>query len=607
MVSTPHGQSTAQRAHRAGVDVMSLVAMSVLILAPSATAARALYADTDANATHAPWSAAYATMTHAPRDVATVISRVDDAFERCRSREFLSRALDAYANASGSDAARDAADVYTVVTDWCNNATVRMSARDATEATNSALEMRRAYGGRSASLREFLFWLSREYRACGGLDRGRTAGVFERDGDDAIEVLKEIFDESHRVIVSGKCWPDAMDASRARSMKSAAADALAQLYDELDAANVTYMDAFMREELKDSLRLIYDAYESCRVYGMYWEPPNDVDSEMFDRIRVHYTALDATLSNHLLTRPDGYSGGRRFAYLINAARDVLASRQSCAAAPAIVPGRWFVSNIFDEIFQELALDCGLMEVAADFLERYSNARGSIVLTAELDEITATLKRCDEQSNETTAMVETTINERALTELIGALETLDASMIGCGKQSQSASKRLALALRDVLDKNQGQKCFGIETAPLDSRLAQLIEPALTERGGIQIRPTRPLSIIGALFYAVVTSVMITIVAAFVWTISRCKGTRVGGSKSQMPLHARKGFTMRTASAYERHFDDIDETSETQTLTRAPQRPLGSPERPRPRPRRTSFSDFTRISRSKSLDPGAHHFA
>lgn len=120
MVSTPHCQSTAQRAHRAGVDVMSLVAMSVLILAPSAAAARTLYADTDANATHAPWSAAYATMTHAPRDVATVISRVDDAFERCRSRELLSRALDACANASGSDAARDAADVYTVATDWCN-------------------------------------------------------------------------------------------------------------------------------------------------------------------------------------------------------------------------------------------------------------------------------------------------------------------------------------------------------------------------------------------------------------------------------------------------------------------------------------------------------
>jgi hypothetical protein len=130
----------------------------------------------------------------------------------------------------------------------------------------------------------------------------------------------------------------------AASMKTAATKAFEGLREELDAANVTYMEnAFAGgedEAMYDALRVIYDAYDACRGYGTYWESLNVVDAATFDRIRAHYSALDATLSNRVLARSDGgYTDVRRFAYLINAARDVLASPQSCAAAPAIVPGR----------------------------------------------------------------------------------------------------------------------------------------------------------------------------------------------------------------------------------------------------------------------------
>jgi len=566
--------------------------MTVLLLGARSGAARSLANDDSATAnTTALWSTAMKTIDGAPRDITRAIGRVENDFARCGLSGFLGDAMSAYGGAI--EAARDATDVYRAATEWCvndMNIEWRKTNESEEDRASRAMSMRGTFGSRARRLATTLGWLSREFRPC-----HKDTSAFDRVEDVAIEILKEMIEESYEVIISGTCYvPDVIG-----SMKTQAPRAQLALQAELEEANLTFIDAFTRDEFKEPLRLIYEAYDKCRSYGSYWDPP--LDPQVFDRIRVHFTAMDSTLANRLLTPRDKYAGARLFAYLINAAGDLLSSRQSCAAGPSIVAGRWFVSNTFDEIFKELALDCGLTEIATQFLERYSSGLGSIVLSAEMDEILETLKRCEEQSNATAPpMIETTINERAVEDLIASLETIDATMTGCRKHSQSAAKRLARALRAILDENQGQKCFVIDTTPLDSRIAQLIEPAFesADRGSIQTR-SHP-SFIGALFLnALVTSAMISIMAVFAWTISRCKGPR---SRTSSPP-VRK-FTTRTASAYERHFDDIDETLENQTIKTTQQKSLCSPERPRPRPRRTSFSDFTRVTRSKSLDPGAH---
>lgn len=95
----------------------------------------------------------------------------------------------------------------------------------------------------------------------------------------------------------------------------------------------------------------------------------------------------------------------------------------------ILFGWYFVLNVFDVIMAEFSFECGLFSIGLYFFDVYSCGYGSLFLFLEINEIFCYIVFC-EVGNMMVKILMFGLNERALVELIGGLEIIDAFMVGC---------------------------------------------------------------------------------------------------------------------------------------------------------------------------------
>ena len=571
--------SRAQTMLRLRVSLLaSTLTLSVAsIIAP--THARALEVLTSTTCAYCTWSSALESAdVAAPRDLLDAVKRAEQEMAACGLGGFL----DAIVELGGTNASMDIVRTYSASKEFCS----RTSDVDVVKMQTKALAPARR-------VLVHLEVLARHVRAC-------SAPIFEISREDdagAVELLRTMASESFRVISSGRCYADTtrLTASSQGTIDTRrfAQQARRLLLDQLHSAELTYIeDAFYNETVERDVTSAFASYDICRSSGIL---KSTVSDGMFDALRAHYTALDFVLTGLSGGGSNKTSGARTFMFLINAAHDVLRSAESCREATKILPGRYFVSDVWDTIMSELSLECGLATTGLNFLDVYSRGHGSFLLSLEITEISRHVALC--QSGNTTAKTSMFgLNERAMVELIGGLEMIDASMVGCrrGRDESTAAKRLAKSLVHALRTFRERRCFFsgatgeaavAAAATIPEYSAFYSTTPITEPIKVHTKPTLASAILSATMTTIFVLLAAFLVAIVYWTYLRAKG--ISGRR------------------YERFtFDAVDENkATTRPSTASPERGRRTTTIPT-RTRRSSFCAGDAISRTKSLDPYLH---
>ena len=549
--------------------------------------ARALEALASSTCVSCAWSSALESMdVAAPRDVLDAVKRAERELAACGLGGFLDRLFEL----GGANVSMDVAHAYTASQEFCSGT------------SEIQKEMRTRALAAAKRARILIDFIALHARAC-------SAPIFKLSREDdasAVELLREMMSESYRVISSGLCYEDTTRLTSSIQgvidTRRLAQSARRSLLEDLDRSGLRYMeDAFYNETVARDMISAFAAYDICRSTGR-WK--STVSDSMFDAMRAHYTSLDFILTGLSGVESNNTSGARTFAFLVNAAYDVLRSAESCREAKNILPGRYFVSNVFDAIMAELSLECGLLSTGLHFLDVYSRGHGSLLLSLEINEISRHIALC-EAGNTTAKTSMFGLNERALVELIGGLEIIDASMVGCrrGRDDSTAASRLAQSLLYALRTFRERRCFFTATTGEASVAAAVSIPEYSafysatptnEVIKVHAKPTLASAILSATMTTVFVFLVAFLLAIAYWTFPRAKLRR---NSSRRYEH----FT----------FAAVDENKAARQST-SDRHPPGSPERLQrttttpTRTRRSSFcaSETSTVARTKSLDPYLH---
>lgn len=579
------------------------------------------------------FSDAFSDKTTGLEDIHRVILKIEREFTAIGMGLFLDEATTSYRNEDEDvSASKDANDAY--------NASTWMCRRGNALTTSDVVRVRTESLGRARRITAYAEWLSREFASANRLydDASLTTmTIFDRNPKDAIETFRLMMHESFEVVSSGRCY---RDSSRLAPIGVDAAAAVAETSDvraianrartttkeELIAVGMGYVeDTFyaVNNQTSAVFGRVFEAYDRCRMYGRRNANVVDADARALDAIRAHYAAIDYLLNG----ANAGGSGGdenigsaaRTLAFLVNAAHDVLRSDESCAAAPKILPGRFFASESFDAIMSELSRDCGLASIGLTFIDNYSRGHGSHLLHAQLEEISRYLKECEADGNTTVKSAMFSLNERAIVELVGGLEIIDAAITGCHRGAvleTTTASRLARALLEALQTFRANDCFAFTAG--DARAVAVAVAAAAERqitttpGEIDATAverrvvtvsTTP-GIAWAFLNALLSAVVIMSALSAFWCVLRCKPKKLTQKK-------KKQFD------YSRHFDDIDENlsmdavyerfAGTTTTSGGGSPPSPGSTAAHHRVRRKSFGEaaVVPVKRTKSLDPNVLH--
>ena len=584
-LSLARARRRARHLHPCAVFLAALVVCT----RSNAACGRAL---TSASCVGCAWVDSLRALVDAPRDVVDAVERASRRFRECGLETLLDRVT--YENASV-----DAVKAYRASALFCS------STSTTDDAMGKVLAMQQESLAASQRILTHTEYLVRMARSCDG-----RASVFESGEEiDAVESLHAKFVEAHRVIASGSCYEDETRLTPASlanvSIQVFAEKARTDAMTQLAAYGLLYLEeGYMNETVAKWINTLFMAYDSCRRGDAGYHvplpkaalPKAALPKAALDSLRAHYSALEF-LSTRYSIGAEVKNGVRTYAFLINAACDTLQTSDACAHATSILPGRWFVSNVFDSIMSELSLECGLSTVGLKFMDYYSRGQGSAVLSLQLEEISrydATL--CDSLFR---------LNERALIELIHGLEIIDASMLGCrrGREETTTAKRLAAVLTRTLQKFLEKGCFAIIT--VDDAPAALKHATLTaiESSIISVALNSDKAKIFdskmVILSAGVAATFVALAVLTAWVAYICA--------------ARISTRRKRAGDYVRY------DSETFQDALGALRPPGSPDRfrggatrPGVRPaesvnRRYSFSAHdaqTGVQRAKSLEPNLH---
>ena len=521
------------------------------------------------------WSTAMRAMGDevVPRDA---LDAVHDFETECLSRgigAFIDRMT--YVNASS-----DAVEAYVVSTEVCDG--TRGAAAMSSARMASASEA-------SRRMRAHVEYLARVVR------QHARERANERD---AVVLLRETFDEAYRVLTSGICFESeprlSSPAARAGDARALATTMRAEAREELRVANLAYIEnAFANTTVDAWIERIFTAYDVCRVVGKFWSAP--VSKNAFDLIQAHYNALDFLTTSVNSGSEMKRTGSRAMAFLINAARDVLRSADSCGAATKIENGRYFVSRTFDVIMSELSLECGLSRVGLEFLD-FHTRDGSHSLSLELEEISHIDQWCSQSNASASTIIN--LNAHALLDLVRGLETIDTSMMGCHRgREPTRARELASALARTIEKVRDSGCVSVagsfEAAAVSAMTRETVNSITT---GTSPTPTTSATPVSegrlAMVSAALATAFISVLALIAWITFSC-------AKRTMATHKRA-----PSNGYARYVDDDIPSEETRV--RALRRSPGSPPRST---RRFSFSaaDANYVQRTRSLDPEHLHFS
>lgn len=563
-------------------------------------------------------------------DIHRVILKIEREFTAIGMGLFLDEATASYRNEDAS-ASKDANDAY--------NASTWMCRRGNALTTSDVVRVRMESLGRARRITAYAEWLSREFASGNwlyddaSLTTTTTMTIFDRNPEDAIETFRLMMHESFEVVSSGRCYRDssrlapigAADAAAETSdVRAIANRARTKTKEELIAVGMGYVeDTFyaVNNQTSAVFGRVFEAYDRCRMYGRRNANVVDADARALDAIRAHYAAIDYLLNGANASGSTGDenigSAARTLAFLVNAAYDVLRSDESCAAAPKILPGRFFASESFDAIMSELSRDCGLASIGLTFIDNYSRGHGSHLLHAQLEEISRHLKECEADGNTSVKSAMFSLNERAIVELVGGLEIIDAAITGCHRGAvleTTTASRLARALLEALQTFRANDCFASTAG--DARavaVAAAAERQITATPGefdattverrVVTVSTTP-GIAWAFLNALLSAVIIMSALGVFWCVLRCKPKKLTQKK-------KKQFD------YSRHFDDIDENlsmdavyerfAGTTTTSGGGSPPSPGSTAAHHRVRRKSFGEaaVVPVKRTKSLDPNVLH--
>jgi len=582
---TSSHRSRAHASHRRSRAFIRLFLSSTLILAPSLRA-RGRLLDDDAPCDACAWSDDLA-RHDAPVDLVRVVSRVEAEYAGCGLSEFFERVR--YDNAT----------LDFIVTFEARGRACAMTNASISSRMNALAPARR------------MLWhaemLERHLSVC------RT-----RDGSTAR--LREMASESYRVVASGSCFEATtrilttnFDERGGGGVRALAEDARRNLYLELnagDAGSMMYIErAFISNEtLARAVPVVFAAFDACRTEGRFWSSP--VPEDAFEAVRAHYSTLDFLLTRSLVDREA--SGARTFAFLVNAAYDALRDADSCSESQKTLPGRFFVSDVFDAILSELARECGLAFVGLRFLDEYTRGQGSRLISHELRSIARYVAACDDANATSAKSMLFALNEGAVSALIAGLDAIHASLVGCrrGRRDETTAGRVAAGLRNALQRLREGGCyfasdFGVAASLVtratreaaDSTSSQ--SPSTTTR----VRAQTP-TVSSMILTAALTASFVAVAALMTWTALCASRRRWFASSSTTPL------SQPHRARYQKFFDDIDESTEQRDESSVTAAKARSPTTERRRARRSSFclADAPTVRRSKSLDPNAHaHFS
>lgn len=561
-------------------------------------------------------------------DIHRVILKIERAFTAIGMGLFLDEATTMYRNDKDVSASKDANDAY--------NASTWMCRRGNALTTSDVVRVRMESLDRARRITAYAEWLSREFASANRLydDASLTTmTIFDRNPGDAIETFRLMMHESFEVVSSGRCYRDSSrlapigvdDAADAETsdVRAIANRARTKTKEELLAVGMGYVeDTFyaVNNQTSAVFGRAFEAYDRCRMYGRRNANVVDADARALNAIRAHYAAVDYLLNgaNAGIGDENVGSAARTLAFLVNAAYDVLRSDESCAAAPKILPGRYFASESFDAIMAELSRDCGLASIGLTFIDNYSRGHGSHLLHAQLEEISRHLKECEADGNTTVKSAMFSLNERAIVELVGGLEIIDAAITGCHRGSvleTTTASRLARALLEALQTFRANDCFAFTAG--DARAVAVaaaaerqitatpgdFDAATVERRVVTVSTTP--GIAWAFLNALLSAVVIMSALGAFWCVLQCKPKKLTQKK-------KKQFD------YSRHFDDIDENLSMDAVherfagTTTTTSGGGSPPSPgstaaHHRVRRKSFGEaaVVPVKRTKSLDPNVLH--
>ena len=238
----------------------------------------------------------------------------------------------------------------------------------------------------------------------------------------------------------------------------------------IDAGSMMYMErAFVSNKtLARVIPIIFAAFDECRTEGRLWSSP--VPEDAFEAVRAHYSTLDFLLTRSLVDREA--NGARTFAFLVNAAYDALRDTESCSESQKTLPGRFFVSDVFDAIVSELARECGLAFVGLQFLDEYTRGQGSRLISLELRSIARYVAACDDANATSAKSTLFALNEGAVTRLISGLDAIHASLVGCrrGRRDDTTAGRVAAGLRNALRRLHDGGCYFASESGVAASLA-----------------------------------------------------------------------------------------------------------------------------------------
>lgn len=577
--ASSHRSHRRSRAYGTGIRLF----LSTLILAPSLRA-RGRLLDDDAPCDACAWSDDLA-RHDAPVDVVRVVSRVEAEYAGCGLSEFFERVR--YDNAT----------LDFIVAFEARRRACAMTNASISSRVNALAPARR------------MLWhaemLERHLSVC------RT-----RDGSTAR--LREMASESYRVVASGSCFEATtrilttnFDEKGGGGVRALAEDARRNLYRELnavDAGSMMYIErAFVSNEtLARAVPVVFAAFDACRTEGRFWSSP--VPEDAFEVVRAHYSTLDFLLTRSLVDREA--SGARTFAFLVNAAYDALRDADSCSESQKTLPGRFFVSDVFDAILSELARECGLAFVGLRFLDEYTRGQGSRLISHELRSIARYVAACDDANATSAKSMLFALNEGAVSALIAGLDAIHASLVGCrrGRRDETTAGRVAAGLRNALQRLREEGCyfasdFGVAASLVtratreaaDSTSSQSSQSPSTTR----VRAQTP-TVSSMILTAALTASFVAVAALMTWTALCASRRRWFVSSATTPL------SQPHRTRYQKFSDDIDESTEQRDESSVTAAKARSRTTERRRARRSSFclADAPTVRRSKSLDPNAH---
>ena len=421
--------------------------------------------------------------------------------------------------------------------------------------------------------------------------------------------LSEFLSESRYENATTRILTTGFD-ERGGGVRALAEKARRNLYLELnsiDAGSMMYMErAFVSNKtLARVIPIIFAAFDECRTEGRLWSSP--VPEDAFEAVRAHYSTLDFLLTRSLVDREA--NGARTFAFLVNAAYDALRDTESCSESQKTLPGRFFVSDVFDAIVSELARECGLAFVGLQFLDEYTRGQGSRLISLELRSIARYVAACDDANATSAKSTLFALNEGAVTRLISGLDAIHASLVGCrrGRRDDTTAGRVAAGLRNALRRLHDGGCYfasesgvAASLAPraareaADASSSQWSSPTTT---ATRVRVQTP-TVASMVLTAALTTAFVA-VAALTWTALRASSRRRFAPSTTT-------FSRLSRARYRKFFDDIDESTERGHVATTTTTKSLSPTMERRRARRSSFclADAPAIRRRESIDPTVH---